>query len=166
MKKILTVAATFALTGVAAAATSTGTLDVTATVAPACVVSTTTNTLAFPTFNPSVAAVTATADIGITCNTGLNYSVSLDNGLNFSGTRRMKDIAGNFLEYTLNRPNNALPNANSGSPWGNAAPNVVTRTGTGVEQLATVYGTIPFSTANQAAVTGDYTDTVTITVTF
>lgn len=164
MKKILTVAATFALTGVAAAATSTGTLDVTATVAPACVVSTTTNTLAFPTFNPTVGAVTAQTNIGITCNNGLGYTVSLDNGSNFLVTRRMTDGSGNYLEYSLNRPNNA-DNNNSGSAWG-TTPNVVTRTGSGVEQLATVYGTIPFSTANQAAVTGSYTDTVTITVTF
>lgn len=119
--------------------------------------------MTFPTFNPTVAAVTTTADIDITCNTGLPYSVELDLGANASGsTRRMTDGVG-FLEYTITRPSGT--NTNTGLNWGTGA-NSISRTGTGASDLARAFGTIPFSTFNQTATTGSYSDTVIITINY
>lgn len=163
MKKILAAAVAMGLVGLTHAAVASGTLDVSATVAPACTVSTPSNAMSFPVYNPTGAAVTATTDIGVTCNLGQIYTIALGNGLNFLVNRRMSDGQGNFLEYTINRPDNTT-NAATVTAWGGA--NVVSRTGTGTETIATAYGTVPSNANNQAAVSGNYTDTVAITVTY
>lgn len=165
MKKILAAAVAMGLVGLTHAASANATLEVNATVAAACNFASSTTTLSFPTFNPTVAAVTATADISVTCNTGLSYDLELGLGGNPSGTtRRMSDGGGNFLEYTINRPTTG--NTDSGFNWGTGAANKITRTGNGSVQPATAFGTIPFSSANQLAVTGTYNDTVIITITY
>ena len=164
MKKILAAAVAMGLVGLTHAATATSNLNVSATVAAACTFASTSTTLTFPTFNPTVAAVTASADIDITCNTGLSYDVELDLGANALGsTRRMSDGVTGFLEYTLTRP--SATNTNTGLNWG-AGTNKITRTGTGASDPARAFGTIPFSVANQAATTGTYSDTVVITITY
>ena len=47
--------------------------------------------------------------------------------------------------------------------WGNTSGTWVSATGTGVAQVMTVYGRIP---ANESALIGNYSDTVTVTITF
>jgi spore coat protein U-like protein len=164
MKKILAAAVAMGLVGLTHAATANSTLNVNATVAAACNFGATSTTLTFPTFNPTIGAVTANADIDITCNTGLSYDVELDLGANALGsTRRMYDGVGAYLEYTITRPN--ATNVNTTLTWGTGT-NKITRSGTGASDPARAFGTIPFSAANQLAATGSYTDVVNITITY
>ena len=166
MKKILAAAVAMTMAGLSQGATVTGNLDVSATVATACVLTNFTNSLTFTTtFNPTGPAVTATGDIGVTCNNGLNYTIALGNGGNFlAGVRRMNDGGSGFLEYTISRPDNAVNATNTGTPWIGA--NVVSRTGNGSNQPATAYGQITAGGNNASATPGSYGDTVLITVTF
>ena len=75
---------------------------------------------------------------------------------NFSGatttTRRMTGPSAAGLNYSLFSDSGRTTN------WGNATGSWVS--GTGAAQVLTVYGRIP---ANQTALIGSYTDTVTVT---
>lgn len=169
MKKILAAAVAIGVVGLTQATLTVGSLDVSATVASACVLTNATNSLTFTTtFNPTGPAVTASGAIGITCNNGLAYTVGLDNGQNptVGGVRRMNDGGAGRLEYTINRPLD-VTNGNSNLPWGGiATANIVTRVGTGLSVDATAYGTITAGGNNATAPSGSYADTVGITISF
>ena len=62
-----------------------------------------------------------------------------------------------FLRYHL------YQDAGRADVWGNTAPTGVLYAGTGVAQQVVIFGTIP---ALQAAVGGNYIDTVVATITF
>lgn len=93
--------------------------------------------------------------LSVTCTQGTGYTIGLDNGQNFSGSRRM--IKGtDFVAYGLYRdPARTLA-------WGNIAGSVLAGTGTGAVQVIPVYGRIP--SANSPS--GDYADVVVATVTY
>jgi len=137
-------------------ATSTSTFQVTATVANSCTVTAT--SLAFG--NYTLAQLDGTPTITATCTNGTTYTIGLDAGT-FSGattsTRRMTGPSAAGLSYSLFSDSGRTTN------WGNATGSWVSGTGTGAAQVLTVYGRIP---ANQTALIGSYTDTVTVTVTF
>lgn len=137
-------------------ATSTGSVQVTATVASSC--SVTATTLAFG--NYTLAQLDATSTITATCTNGTTYTVGLNAGT-FAGatttTRRMSGPSSNSLNYFLYSDSTRTTN------WGNTSGTWVSATGTGVAQVMTVYGRIP---ANQTALIGNYSDTVTVTITF
>lgn len=137
-------------------ATSTSTFQVTATVASSCTVTAT--SLAFG--NYTLAQLDGTSTITATCTNGTTYTIGLDAGT-FSGattsTRRMTGPSATGLSYSLFSDSGRTTN------WGNATGSWVSGTGTGAAQVLTVYGRIP---ANQTALIGSYTDTVTVTVTF
>ncbi len=137
-------------------ATSTSTFQVTATVASSCTVTAT--SLAFG--NYTLAQLDGTSTITATCTNGTTYTIGLDAGT-FSGattsTRRMTGPSAAGLSYSLFSDSGRTTN------WGNATGSWVSGTGTGAAQVLTVYGRIP---ANQTALIGSYTDTVTVTVTF
>ena len=137
-------------------ATSTSTFQVTATVASSCTVTAT--SLAFG--NYTLAQLDGTSTITATCTNGTTYTIGLDAGT-FSGattsTRRMTGPSAAGLSYSLFSDSGRTTN------WGNATGSWVSGTGTGEAQVLTVYGRIP---ANQTALIGSYTDTVTVTVTF
>lgn len=137
-------------------ATSTSTFQVTATVASSCTVTAT--SLAFG--NYTLAQLDGTSTITATCTNGTTYTIGLDAGT-FSGattsTLRMTGPSAAGLSYSLFSDSGRTTN------WGNATGSWVSGTGTGAAQVLTVYGRIP---ANQTALIGSYTDTVTVTVTF
>jgi len=137
-------------------ATTTSTFQVTATVASSCTVTAT--SLAFG--NYTLAQLDGTSTITATCTNGTTYTIGLDAGT-FSGattsTRRMTGPSAAGLSYSLFSDSGRTTN------WGNATGSWVSGTGTGAAQVLTVYGRIP---ANQTALIGSYTDTVTVTVTF
>ena len=137
-------------------ATTTSTFQVTATVASSCTVTAT--SLAFG--NYTLAQLDGSSTITATCTNGTTYTIGLDAG-SFAGattsTRRMTGPSAAGLSYSLFSDSGRTTN------WGNVAGSWVSGTGTGAAQVLTVYGRIP---ANQTALIGNYTDTVTVTVTF
>jgi spore coat protein U-like protein len=151
----------------AQAATATGNLTVTANVLSACSVGNT--TLDIGTYDSLTANAAAGVDktettpgtIAVTCATGTAFTVTLGNGLNFSGGRRMAHAtaAGQFLNYNLFDGSAAAatpvawPGAGkSGSGLGAATP-----------VNFTVGGSAPKGQSPQG---GAYSDTVVATVTF
>jgi fimbrial chaperone protein len=99
-----------------AATTVTNSFQVKATVVPACVVSQAT-VMNFGNYDPlSATAATTTSTVGVRCTKGTNYSVALNEGVNFSAAgcdtplRRMTDGT-NFLTY-------AITSTSGGSAWG------------------------------------------------
>lgn len=144
------------LAGPVLAATSTGSLTVTATVASTCSVNS--PTLAFGTYNP-VSASDSTTDISVTCTNTTPYTVGLDagSGTGASVTDRKMMNGANILNYTLYSDSGRTTN------WGNTAGSWMSATGDGSAQLHTVYGRVP---ASQFVDPGSYSDTVVITVTY
>ncbi|HET7371067.1 MAG TPA: spore coat U domain-containing protein [Gammaproteobacteria bacterium] len=150
-------------TASALAATATASLNATATVVDACEVSAA--ALTFGDVNPlSATAVKSSADITVTCSNGTGYDIGLSVGSGTGATVATRIMTGgangsDTLNYKL-YSDDAYSVA-----WGDtAATGTVSGTGTGTAQTHIVYGLVP---AGQTAATlGDYSDTVTVTVTY
>jgi len=164
------VAASLLVAGVAAnAATATANFNVTASVPALCTV--TAASLAFGNYTPNGGNVDAQAtnSIAVRCTKGTAYTVGLNAGLAPGATvtnRRMRSTAtpANELAYSL------YTTAGRTTNWGDTAPNgAPTGTSTGFATAVnfTVFGRIPDTATNQdAAAATDYTDTITVTVTY
>ena len=155
------IALTAGLAPYASAATSTANFGVSATVGKNCTIST--NALAFGTYDPVVANLSATLDgtgaVTVGCTRGAIASIALGSGSNASGsTRRMADGTGNYLVYELfsDSSHTTVWNSGSGALTLTAAPSRATRD-------LTVYGRI---SGNQDVPAGTYADTVVATVNF
>lgn len=140
----------------AEAGTDTGTLSVTATVTSNCSLSG--GTLAFGTY---VSGQTTNLDVQgsinyVNCAPG-NITFELDNGANANGTQRRMRSGNNFLNYEIHRT------SARNSRWGTGQDAVqiqILQAGNG---SVAVYGRIP---AGQTVPAGNYSDTVTVTMTF
>jgi len=100
--------------------------------------------------------VDATATFNVRCNENLSYNIALDDGQNASGgSSRMTDGNGHYVTYEL------YQDSNHSTLWD--ATNTVASTGTGVDQTFTIYGRVP---PQSTPPVGNYSDTVTITVTY
>jgi spore coat protein U-like protein len=91
----------------------------------------------------------------------------MDNGVNFSATRRMQQGAsGNFIGYGIytDSARTNLWTTASSSTTCTAANSCFLGTGNGSAQSITVYGRVPALGTGPAP--GVYTDTVTMTVTY
>lgn len=142
----------FSTVPAAAASTSTS-FTVSATVVSTCAVSA--SDLAFGNYLPS-GNTDQTTSITVTCGNGTGYSVALNDGNNASGgARRMINGGSNFLSYEL------YSDSGRTTVWNTASP--VTGTGSGAAQTLTVYGRIP---NGQNVPVGAYTDTIQVTVTY
>jgi spore coat protein U-like protein len=136
--------------------------DVTANVVTTCRIEAP-NDLDFGAYDPTTdTAATGTTTIRVRCTNGTSAPIALDDGLNGGGgdctTRAMSD-GGNALGYGL------YQTTGTGTPWGCAeGTNTYTYTASnaGWNDL-TVHGVVP---AGQNAPVGNYSDTVTATVTF
>lgn len=142
-----------ALGAPAAAATQTANLGVSANIAGTCSIGV--GSMAFGAY--SGAALNGTATFTVNCTSGIGYAISANNGNNFSTTRRLTSGAGNFLSYSL------YTEATRTTTWDTTAGHTVLGSGSGADQTITVYGTIP---ATQSANTGNFSDTVTMTITY
>lgn len=92
--------------------------------------------------------------IQITCISGMNYSISLDDGLHGDGTQRyMQSAAGGMIAYQL------FSDAQFNSPWNVDTP--LSQEGTGQAQQIPLYGRVP---VQATPATGAYNDTVHVTV--
>ncbi|PNS09554.1 Csu type fimbrial protein [Solilutibacter silvestris] len=132
--------------------------NVSANVAPRCVIKTATD-LAFGSVPGFITTnVDQTSVVTINCINATAWTAGLNNGINASGTtRRMTDGLGNFVTYELYR------DSTRSQRWGNTVnTDTVAGTGTGFDQAVTVYGRVPVQTATP----GSYTDTITVTVTY
>ena len=111
--------------------------------------------------NYNGAQINRTGEVNVSCNDGVPYAIGLDAGLHYDQANRfMADGAGNMLPYRLTY---------AGTDWGDIA---VTDTypgdpvaGVGIG-LAESYTVDAMVFANQNAMPGVYTDTVTVTVAF
>ncbi|WP_348270058.1 spore coat U domain-containing protein [Edaphobacter paludis] len=141
----------------AIAATTTATFGVTATVQATCLVSAT--PLAFGTYTGAVA--NSTSSVSVTCTNTTPYNVGLSAGLATGATvttRQMTGPASALLNYALFSDSARTLN------WGQTiATDTVAGTGNGSAQAITVYGQ---AAAGQYVAPGDYSDTITATITY
>jgi spore coat protein U domain-containing protein, fimbrial subunit CupE1/2/3/6 len=157
-----------AVAGSAQAATKTTTFGVSATVAPNCLISAA--NLAFGNYlgDPDAPAnVDSSSDISVRCSKNAGYSLALSAGTTSGATFAQRLLAGpggEQLQYNL------YTDSNRNSIWGDGTNSTGTVGGTGggmgVTQTKTVYGRLPDNAFNQAAATGAYNDTITVTVTY
>jgi spore coat protein U-like protein len=170
MRKIISAAlvAGVMTAGAAHAATATATFAVTATVQATC--STTATALAFPTYTPGGGAINGSSVVSVKCTQGTPFTVALNGGATTGGTvaQRLMGEAGNTLQYQLYTTGGT---GGYTTVWGDGTGTSKTQAGTGAglatATALTVYGQIPDSVANQAAVPSTaYADTVTVTVTY
>ncbi len=166
MNKYLKVAlavGVLATAGGASAATTTGNLAVSATVATNCLFNS--GTMAFGTYTPGNGNVDVSGSVIVRCTNGMTYAVGLGTGLATGATeanRSMQNGAA-LLSYSLFKDVTRLQN------WGQTlvADRVNgTGAGLGTAQTLTVYGRIPDAGANQLAAAGSFTDTVLVTITY
>lgn len=173
MKKVISYAtlAVIGLIGIQAAnaATTTGTLTVKATVAKGCSVNTDASgtvadavldfgTITSLTANVDGDTTTSGTSIKVLCNNGTAYTVAFGAGNNvLSGVRRMAGGSSEFIPYNLyltsNRATALTVNGTTASIIGDGTP-----------QTLDVYGRIPAGSVLPTA--GNYTDAVTLTVTY
>ena len=150
---------------VAQAATTTANMTVQLTVTASCTVNAA--TLDFGSTGLLATLINQTTTLSVTCANTTPYSVGLDNGANFSTTRRMRQGAtANYIGYALytdSARTNAWTSASSSTTC-TAANSCSLGTGNGSAQSITVYGQVP--ALGTGPVPGAYTDTVTITVTY
>lgn len=143
----------------ACAAQDQTTFAVTASVVAACAVSAT--NMLFGSYDPTSATPNdKQSTVNVTCTNGVSYAIGLDAGGGSGATvaARKMSASTDLLTYSLYTDSGRM------TVWGNTANvDVVSSTGTGVLQAFTVYGRAP---AAQTAPVGNYTDTVTVTVTF
>ena len=114
--------------------------------------------LNFGNYTGTVTNATTTLQVG--CSSGTPYNVGLDQGAHGGSvtTRKMAGPGGALLGYSLSQ------NSGHTTNWGNTVgTDTVAGTGTGAAQPLTVYGQLP---AAKNVTPGNYTDTITATVTY
>ena len=161
----------FASVNFAEASVKTTTFNVEATVASICKVSA--QNLNFGSYTPGT-SLEGQSEISGACTNGTYFTVAWSPGLhagsagynnrNMAGTGSGPATSTNLLHYQL------YSTANNDAVLGNGSNGTITisSTGTGMNTTlnATMYGQIPDTTANQQAVPGTYSDTITVTVTY
>lgn len=144
----------------ASAQTAQTTMDVSATVVEACVVTAT--NLAFGSYDPTAPSPTdAASSVTVTCTPGTGFTVGLNVGTTSGATVTSRQMASgsNRLGYGLYQ--DAARSVNWGNTPGTDTPAAATADLS--PSVLTVYGRVP---AQQAVAVGSYTDTVTITVSY
>ncbi len=141
------------------AATATTSILVSATILQSCAI--TALPLAFGLYDPTSSTPhDGSTTVSVICTTGTPFNIGLNAGGGSGATvaSRKMTFGANLLNYTL------YQDANRTSLWGQTiGSDTVAGTATGLLTNFTVYGRIP---AQQAAPTGIYTDTVTVTLTY
>ncbi len=159
--KILVAGAAVALTAAAAqATTTTNTFQAKITIQDDCEITSPTD-LDFGTSGLLNANIDQTSTFVVKCTENTSYDIGLNEGTTSGGTtttRKMTDGNGNTVDYQMFSDSGRTTN------WGDTVgTDTVAATGTGADQTYTVYGRVPPQDTPPA---GNYTDTVTITVTY
>ena len=118
--------------------------------------------LSFGNYDPTATNITSNLDsitnFSIRCTKGTSAAISLNNGLNYgSGIRRLSNGLGDFLTYQLYSDSGRSTIWDTSNVMNYAASSAVPTT-------FTLYGRVPAGQTNVSV--GNYTDAVTITVTF
>jgi spore coat protein U-like protein len=149
-------------TAPAHAGSASAALNVSATVANNCTISTV--ALAFGAYDPvttnAAANLDSTATVTVACTKGATSTIGMNLGSNASGsTRRMTDGATNYLTYELYQDSGRT------TVWGNSGTGLFTPAAAPSKAARnfTVYGRVA---SNQDVPAGTYTDTITATVNF
>ena len=140
------------------AATDTSSFAVTATVAANCTISA--GALAFGSYDPVVTNASAdldqTSTITVACTKGSSAAVSLDDGVNASGSTRRMKAGADYLDYEM------YSDSGRTTVWNTS--NTVSYAATSKAPASlTLYGRVA---AGQDVPTGSYSDTVVATITF
>ena len=149
----------------AGAATASGALMVSVTVAPTCSVAA--NPLLFGTYYPGNGGLNANTTLLVRCSRGAAFTVAMDAGAG-GGTlaQRLMAQGAAHLQYNL------YTSAARTTAWGDGSVSsaVVAGAGKGLSSgetiTETVYGSLPDSAANQQLPPGLYTDTVLVTISY
>jgi spore coat protein U-like protein len=103
------------------------------------------------------AALSATAQVSVSCNAGLPVTVALDNGATGTGpTSRLMTAGTHTIQYGIYKDS-----AHS-QPWGNTV-GINTASGAGPSATLTAYGQVP---TQAVPAPGSYADVVGVTVTY
>lgn len=149
-------------TGSGVAGTITAPLVSTVTVPAACK-NLSAGTLAFGSYTPDASSdTTKSQTISVTCTMGTAVTIALGAGATAGATtaaRKLSDGNNNTLNYQL------YSDAAMSMVWDDASNRVAgSGAGMGTPKVFTVYGKIPGGQLN--AVAGNYSDTVTVTVSY
>ncbi len=160
LRKSIVAASMLAISGVSAnAATATGSLSVSVTIAATCAVSNVVN-VAFGSQTTLTSAVNAAGSFDVNCSNGVAYNTVIGASANANGTQRRMVGAvstSSYINYNLYSDAGrtiAFPTSGAG----------ISGSGTGAVQTVNIYGQIPV-----VAVTppnDSYSDSVTITVNY
>ena len=161
--RVCRIAATMALSLVsvaAVAATTTATFQVSATVAAACTVSA--SPMNFGSFSSLTSVVDTTTSVTVNCVSGTTWLAGIDLGTGAGASLASRKLTGgaNILDYNIFR-DAARTQVMGGFVTGG---NVLGGTGTGLNDVQTLYGRIPANATTPPA--GTYTDLITVTVQF
>jgi spore coat protein U-like protein len=150
------------LAGAANSATTTATFAVTETVLATC--SATATTLAFNAYTPGGGAIANSSTISVKCSKNTPYTISLNKGTTAGGavSQRLMAFGANTLQYNLYTT--AAANVVFGDGSGTSQTETGSGAGVATAIALTVFGQVPDNAANQAAVPGNYSDTITVTV--
>ncbi len=169
MHKILSasIVASLLAAGTAQATGSTAAqFNVTATVLSTCSASAT--AVNFPNYTPGAGAVTANGTITVKCTNLTPYTVKLNAGTTTGDAFTQRLMASSTGNYTLQY--NLYTTSQLSTVFGDGSGTTGTSGGTGAglatATTVTVYGQLPDSTTNQAAVTGSYSDVITATISY
>lgn len=167
MKKYVRVAVAvgaLAAAGDASAATATGNLAVSATVASNCLVNAGA-AMSFATYTPGNGTLDVTGSIVVRCTNTIGYAVGLGAGGTAGATETNRSMRNGAALLAYQLFNNAARTVN----WGqtDATTRVAgTGAGMGTPQTLTVYGRIPDTGDNLLLTAGEFSDTVLVTITY
>ena len=166
------IAAAFAGANTASAGSAFTNLTVQASVAANCTIAT--GTLNFGAYDPVVAnastALTGTGTVTVACTKGsTGLWIGLDNGANFSSSRRMAG-GGDFLSYSLYVPPNNTPGTacsyTSPTAWGNTLATGLSLTSPASKTGRTYNVCGSIAGGQDVTVAATYSDTVVATINF
>ena len=150
-----------AVAGAAQAATKTATINVSATVVDNCTISA--GALNLGTFD-GTNNLAASSDITVRCSNGTDYTVDLSPGSSGSYANRTLTSGSNSLVYNLYTAGDFATVWGNGSGSTGRASDIGEGMGTAITH--TVHGRL-LASQNQGAIdAGDYTDTITATITY
>jgi spore coat protein U-like protein len=147
------------LSAVAIAASTTMTFTGQVTIAATCTINSA-SSLNFGTQGVLAANVDQTSTIQVTCTNTTPFTIGLDAGTGPGATVAARKLTsgGSTVNYTL------YADAGHTTVWGNTvSSDAVAATGNGSAQSFTVYGRVP---PQAAPAPGNYSDTITVTVTY
>jgi spore coat protein U-like protein len=130
------------------------------------VTTTTAATLAFPNYTPGGGAQIGNTSISVKCTKNTPFTVTLNAGSTTGDAfaQRLMGSGANTLQYNL------YTSAALATIFGDGTGGTGTIAGTGLgvatANTVQVFGQVPDSVTNQAAVPGAYADTITVTVTY